>query len=459
MPSSLQIILLGRPTISVGEHPVFQESHTKAQALLYYLAATRRTHYRNELASLFWPDMPDVQALKNLRNILPVLRNRVGAHVVITRHTVTFNRYTSYWLDVEAFEALLGIDPSQASTAALWEAVGLYGDDFLSGFYVRNAPLFEEWMLLKRERLRDLFIDVLQILANRHLHQQDYHAALNATRRLLSVAPWHEIGHQQQMQALSGLGQRSAALAQYQICCRILDTEFQVMPNDETTRIYEQIKADTLSPAANTHAFESVAPDLPHHASAPVKTGSFSTAACTSTSSFRASSLPVAVSNDGRILAVSNTHHTILLENLTTGKRLHRLSGHTATVTAVTFSPDGHSLASASTDQTVRLWDIASGTLRVTLTGHTAPINAISFSPDGRSLASASTDQTVRLWDTTSGALSSVLQAHQHPVAHVVFVPDGMRLVSIDINNVVLHWNLMAHHNTPVHLHALPVYG
>lgn len=415
----LRITLLGTPTVSIGENPVFQENHTKAQALLYYLVSTGRTHYRSELASLFWPDVPDVQALKNLRNILPVLRSRVDAHILVTRHTVTFNRDAPYWLDVEAFEALLRIDPAQISTAALWEAVALYDDDFLSGFYVRNAPLFEEWMLLKRERLRDMFLDVLQTLAHRHLQQRDYHMALDATRRLLNIAPWHENGHQQQMQALLGLGQRSTALAQYQICCRILAAEFNITPSDETQRIHEQIKAISPHTPAHTPAND-----------APPRRG-------------KAASLPLAMSTDGKLLALPDSQDTIRLENLITNRCLHWLSGHSAPVTALSFSPNGRTLASASDDQTVRLWDVVSGTSHSTLIGHSAPVTALSFSPDGYILASAGTDQTVRLWDTSSGMQLAAFQDHQHPVAHVAFVPDGSCLVSVDTCGVVMSWSVL----------------
>lgn len=426
----------------IGETPVFQESHTKAQALLCYLVTSGRTHYRNELASLFWPDVPDVQALKNLRNILPVLRTRTDAHILVTRHTVTFNRYTPYWLDIEAFEALLGVAPAQASTEALWDAVALYNDDFLSGFYVRNAPLFEEWMLLKRERLRDMFIDALQVLATRHLQQQDYQAALKATRRLLNAAPWNENGHQQQMQALFGLGQRSAALAQYQTCCRILATEFNAAPNDETTRIYEQIKA--LSFTTNTEA-PLVEAAVPTRMYESIKPTAFNPAPEVSSHFLKANCPPLAMSSDGMFLAAPDAHDTIRLESLTR-KRSYWLAGHHAAVTALSFSPDGHLLASASADQTVRVWNTAGGVLLATFIGHGAAVTALSFSPDGRLLASASADQTVRLWDTTSGTLCSILQGHTHPVVGIMFVPDGTRLISIDTNRVVLSWNLATHH-------------
>jgi DNA-binding SARP family transcriptional activator len=420
--------MLGSPSVYLDEHTVSHELNTKAQALLYYLVITHRTHYRNELASLFWSDTPDVQARKNLRNILPVLRSSVGSYLVITRHTAMFNRYTSYWSDVEAFEALLSRDPSHVNTEALWDAVALYSDDFLSGFYVRNAPLFEEWMLLERDRLRDMFLDTLQILATRHLDAQEYQTALDATRRLLSIEPWRESAHQQQIQALVGLGQRSAALAQYDTCCRILASEFGIAPNAATTHIYEHIKKSSFpGPQIPTLPQPTLPPDAPMH----------NGAAATLTTS-----LPMALSHDGAVIAIPGERHIIRLQSLITRSPTHLLSGHAAAITALCFCPDSTVLASASADHTVRLWSVASGALLTTFTGHSATVTAIDFSHNGRVLASASADHTVRLWDVASGALLNTLQEHQHPVVKVVFVPDGTSLVSLDTDHVIMFWNI-----------------
>ena len=50
---------------------------------------------------------------------------------------------------------------------------------------------------------------------------------------------------------------------------------------------------------------------------------------------------------------------------------LSGISGHADLVILMTFSPDGRTLASASYDKTIKLWDVSSGKLLNTLSGHT----------------------------------------------------------------------------------------
>src|SRR2546429_1681492 len=84
--------LLGTPHLYLGGKPLTGFITKKAQALLIYLAVTQRAHSRDVLASLFWRDMPEWQAKKKLRNILPNLRAPVGLHLRLTRPAVAFHR-------------------------------------------------------------------------------------------------------------------------------------------------------------------------------------------------------------------------------------------------------------------------------------------------------------------------------------------------------------------------------
>ncbi|MGQ4806990.1 hypothetical protein NKDENANG_00328 [Candidatus Entotheonellaceae bacterium PAL068K] len=242
----LHLELLGSPSIRLGEQPLAGFTTMKAQALLMYLAVTPGMHSRDTLASLLWRDMPNQQARKNLRNTLPNLRALVGSHLIITRHAVAFNRASPYHLDVEAFRSALAAHQTVTNLQVLKDATALYRDDFLTGFHVRAAPAFEEWTLMECEYLRDLAIDGLLALATQCIKQHTYELGLSTTKRLLSLDPWCETAYQQQMLLLAYSGQRNAALTQYEACRTILGAELDVEPMEETTALYEQIKANAL---------------------------------------------------------------------------------------------------------------------------------------------------------------------------------------------------------------------
>ncbi len=59
--------------------------------------------------------------------------------------------------------------------------------------------------------------------------------------RLLNLEPWREEAHRQLMQLLVWSGQRSAALAQYETCRRVLANSLGVEPQAETRQLYDRI--------------------------------------------------------------------------------------------------------------------------------------------------------------------------------------------------------------------------
>jgi DNA-binding SARP family transcriptional activator len=242
MNEILQFRLLGQPQITWGGQPLNDFTTRKAQALLIYLASTGYRHSREKLAGLFWPDMPDGQALKNLRTILPGLRQLVGPYLIVTREAITFDQAQPYWLDVEVLRKALENKAVTANMQQLWEVIALYQEDFLAGWYVRRAPQFEEWMLMEREQLRRLVVRGLTFLTERCLNEGNEASGLRAVERLLQLEPWLETAHQQRMRLLARMGQRGAALNQYETCRQILADEFGIEPMPETMRLAELIK-------------------------------------------------------------------------------------------------------------------------------------------------------------------------------------------------------------------------
>lgn len=242
----LRLQLLGPPRISHdGVAVTFQRR--RSLALLAYLALSARPATRDSLAFLLAGDVPDEQARKHLRNALTDVRNLIGEHLVVTPQTVAFNRGEPFWLDVEELERAartadaLGIE-------ALESVLALYEDELLAGLDIRDAPAFEEWRERERERIRPLVVHVAAQLVTRYEERRELPAAIAIARRLLALEPWNEAGHRQLIRLLARDGQRTAALAQYATCRRILADELGAEPEPETEALYRRLQQTPATP-------------------------------------------------------------------------------------------------------------------------------------------------------------------------------------------------------------------
>jgi predicted ATPase/DNA-binding SARP family transcriptional activator len=239
----LSISVLGAPAITLDGAPVRGLVSRKAAALVYYLAATGRSHTRETLAGLLWGETSETQAQKNLRDVLSNLRRLLEPYLLITRQTVSFAPDTAL-VDSRRFETLLEMAHQPSATEGLQllrDAVALYRGDFLSGFSVADAPMFEEWALIERERLRQLAMDALHSLAGRAAEHGAYQEGIVAATRLLALDPTREEAHRQLLLLLALSGQRGAALAQYETCRRVLNDELGLDPDDETEALYRRL--------------------------------------------------------------------------------------------------------------------------------------------------------------------------------------------------------------------------
>jgi adenylate cyclase len=266
----LTLCLLGSFEATLDGQPLTAFESDKVRGLLAYLGVeSGRAHSREKLAGLLWPDSSETAARANLSHVLTNLRQVLGDRdaqtpfVLASRQSVQFNRESDALVDVTAFEELsperqrysagLG-DPSRADLtperqryfAGLEQAVALCRGRFLEGFSLPGSSEFEEWLLLEQEHLHRLAMGALARLAMAYEAEGQLQRALTFAWRQLELDPWWESAHRQAMRLLASSGQRDAALAQYQACCRLLDEELAAKPAHETVCLYEQIRDGQL---------------------------------------------------------------------------------------------------------------------------------------------------------------------------------------------------------------------
>jgi WD40 repeat protein len=136
-------------------------------------------------------------------------------------------------------------------------------------------------------------------------------------------------------------------------------------------------------------------------------------------------------SPDGRLLATAEARGTATLWDVSSGRPLHLLEGHTlgTSVTDAVFSPDGTTLLTTGSDSDGRTWDVQSGAQVHLLRGQFGSLAAGAFSFDGRWIATAGPISAV-LWPAATGRLLFYLRGHTAQVTAVSFSPDSRQLLT-----------------------------
>ncbi len=233
--SPLRLFVLGLFRLEREGATIRLPTH-KAESLLVYLALHPEAHAREKLAALFWGDSPDDLARRSLRTALSWLRKEIGDPVIAAdRDVVQFHAASHIWVDAVEYQTQVAhfLDGDSSDSTAI--DFDLYRGDLLADFY-------DDWILAERERLHALYLDALLRMIQRLRTQGEYSRAIDMAHKVLAVDAANEHAHQQLMFCHWSLGDRSAALKQFDECKRVLHDELSVEPSPDTVALYERIK-------------------------------------------------------------------------------------------------------------------------------------------------------------------------------------------------------------------------
>lgn len=267
--SQIQLTLLGTFAAYWQGQPVTNFPTDKVRALFAYLALEGERPLRREtLATLLWSNYPDDIARRNLRQNLHRLNQLLDALepgfserlLHVTRQTLQLN---PAWLVLDVHElqtALTAVEKHPhrhlrscaTCLKTLTQAARLVQGDLLAGFTLPDAPLFDEWLAVQRERLHYQSLQLLYTLAEINMQQGHYDRAYQYAARQIQMEAWREEAHRQMMLALVRQGRRSEALAQYASCAQILESELGLSPAAETITLYRQIVSESVTAATGT---------------------------------------------------------------------------------------------------------------------------------------------------------------------------------------------------------------
>ena len=146
-------------------------------------------------------------------------------------------------------------------------AASYYTGPLLPAFRCDSRP-FEEWLNRKRDGYGQVALEALSTLAERHLApgKPAPGRALALARRQLDPEPWREEAHRQLMRTLALSGDRSGAIAHFDVCADVLAEELGVSPAPETFALFAAIRDGSFPPANGATPAAKVPHNIPHPA-------------------------------------------------------------------------------------------------------------------------------------------------------------------------------------------------
>ena len=139
----------------------------------------------------------------------------------------------------------------------------------------------------------------------------------------------------------------------------------------------------------------------------------------------------------GDTLVSGGCDRDVRVWDMSTGKSLHMLRGHTSTVRCLKMC-DENTAISGSRDTTLRVWDIKTGVCKHVLIGHQASVRCLEI--HGDLVVSGSYDTTARIWSISEGRCLRTLQGHFSQIYAVAF--DGKRVATGSLDTSVRVWNV-----------------
>ena len=235
---ALKVYALGPPRALLDganiQWPI-QQSRDLFFCLLQHAQGLRK----EEIGTLFWPEHPPHKLDGVFRSTLYRLRRAVFREsVIFSDGLYSFNWETDFWFDVDTFETLLDQAEKESveeeKRRMLEEALALCQGDYLEGIY-------DDWCVLERERLRERELVARESLAKLYASRGSLQRAVEAYQQLVTLDPYREPAHRELMRCHYRLGDRVAAIKQYQICVQILRDDLGLSPTPETEELYLQI--------------------------------------------------------------------------------------------------------------------------------------------------------------------------------------------------------------------------
>lgn len=151
--------------------------------------------------------------------------------------------------------------------------------------------------------------------------------------------------------------------------------------------------------------------------------------------------LDMCFSKDGKYFVYSDRGGNVYIRDSITLKIIKKFNyGHYNNSVSVAISPDNKYIAIGGENKVIKIVDISSGKVIKELKGHTSVIYSLVFSHNGKKLLSASgkceelnlTDDTIKLWDISTAKVVMEIKGNKESAYRATFSPDEKNIVIWD---------------------------
>jgi len=224
----------------------------KVGLLLAYLAYhSGRSHSRDELADMLWPDTEPEHARRNLRQALSSLRHHLeppplptGAVLVTKQGSVSLNgAYVA--TDVAELHARVRRAATVSDEAEriqeLSNAVGLFRGELLTGYY-------EEWVQRERLQLEDLLVSTIQNLIHAYEAQGQLEEAIRYVHLAIAKDHLKEDLHGTLIRLYLASERPASARRHFEEWRQIVNSELGDEPSQVLRELIERLPGPRLVP-------------------------------------------------------------------------------------------------------------------------------------------------------------------------------------------------------------------
>jgi DNA-binding SARP family transcriptional activator len=188
--------------------------------------------HRSFLAGLLWPKSSETQAAGNLRTTVWCISHafphllRAGADTLELDESVR--------VDVAALQrhvARMHAQPEAQIPESYLDH--LSRAELLPGWY-------DDWVIFEQERLRQMRLSALELMARQHLAAGEPGDAVIAALSAAGIEPLRESAHLLLVQAHLAAGNRAAAVRAYTMFASRLESELSVTPSDQLSDLVSE---------------------------------------------------------------------------------------------------------------------------------------------------------------------------------------------------------------------------